>query len=102
MVIQLMLAGSSLKNSVQCRWFASLREMALAKGPRHIYEPLFDEKKRCPDYGMVHIRLQGYDYVPLEKYQSYVHKIAKRFEFNVKERFVLVCYFYAVRSISLF
>ncbi|VDD94604.1 unnamed protein product [Enterobius vermicularis] len=53
--------------------------------PRYLYEPKFEDKREFPEYELLNVRLQGYDYVPLEKYQSFVHKIAKRFHFTVAE-----------------
>ncbi|CAJ0586381.1 unnamed protein product, partial [Mesorhabditis spiculigera] len=37
----------------------------------------------------MNIRLQGHDFVPLEKYQAYVHKIAKKFQFPVVDSYAV-------------
>lgn len=73
----------NLKN---CCYFATLRDKAIKIEPRYLYEPKFEDKREFPEYELLNVRLQGYDYVPLEKYQSFVHKIAKRFHFTVAER----------------
>lgn len=70
------------------RHFATLREKFGPKiSAEELYEPKFEIKKEYPEYEKeLSIRLQGYDFVPLEKIQSYVHKIAKIFNFEVTER----------------
>lgn len=35
----------------------------------------------------MNVRLQGYDYTPLEKFQSYVDRMARRFGFKVVDRY---------------
>ncbi|CAJ0569464.1 unnamed protein product, partial [Mesorhabditis spiculigera] len=40
-------------------------------------------------FPVMNIRLQGHDFVPLEKYQAYVHKIAKKFQFPVVDSYAV-------------
>lgn len=69
------------------RHFATLSKLDPKISSEELYEPKFEAKKIYPEYEIeLSIRLQGYDFVPLEKYQSYVHKIAKVFKFEVTER----------------
>ncbi len=44
--------------------------------------------KIYPEYSKINLLLRGYDYVVLEKYQSFTHKMAKVFRFNVANRSV--------------
>ncbi|CAD5219851.1 unnamed protein product [Bursaphelenchus xylophilus] len=48
-----------------------------------LYEPVLIDKRQYPEFENVNIRLQGYDYGPLEKYQHFVHTMAKHFKFKV-------------------
>lgn len=77
-----------LSKLIQIRHFATLSKKYAPKiTPEELYEPKFENKKEYPEYEReLSIRLQGYDFVPLEKYQSYVHNIAKKFNFQVNER----------------
>lgn len=67
-------------------FYATLRERVKKIDPEELYEPKFENPRIYPDYPPLDIRLQAYDFVPLEKFQSYIHKIAKRFDFAVEER----------------
>lgn len=73
----------------QYRGMAALRETAKKIEPKYLYEPKFENQRKYPDYKTLNVRLQGFDYVPLEKFQSYVHKIAMRFEFKVMESYAV-------------
>lgn len=73
----------------ECRNFATIREKGKKIDPRYLYEPKFEDNRLYPDCELLNIRLQGHDYVPLENYQSFVHKIAKRFDFCVVESFAV-------------
>uniref|UniRef100_A0A915C2Y7 Ribosomal protein S10 domain-containing protein n=1 Tax=Parascaris univalens TaxID=6257 RepID=A0A915C2Y7_PARUN len=75
--------------AVQCRTLSTLRDQAIKLEPKYLYEPKFEDPRIYPEYNIVNVRLQGYDYVPLEKFQSYVHKIAKRFNFKVIESYAV-------------
>lgn len=74
-----------MKQNFRC--FASLREKVGPISSQDLYEPKFEVVRKYPEYDMLNVRLQGYDYVPLENYQSFVHKIAKRFGFTVEDRY---------------
>uniref|UniRef100_A0A1I8AQX3 Ribosomal_S10 domain-containing protein n=1 Tax=Steinernema glaseri TaxID=37863 RepID=A0A1I8AQX3_9BILA len=71
------------------RQFATLREQARKVDPRYIYEPEFKDPRIYPTLPQLNVRLQAYDYVPLELFQAYVHKIAKRFSFDVVESYAV-------------
>ena len=74
------------KNAFSICLYATLRERAKKTRPVELYEPVFENPRLYPDYELLSVRLQSYDFVPLERYQSYVHKIAKRFNFIVDKR----------------
>lgn len=50
-----------------------------------IHEPAYLEelKPKVGYYDLINVNLQGYDYVVLEKYQSYLHKTMKKLDMNV-------------------
>lgn len=50
-----------------------------------IHEPPYLEglKPKVGYYELLNLQLKGYDFVVLEKYQSYLHKTMKKMEFNV-------------------
>lgn len=73
--------------SICKRCYASLSEQVKKIDPNYLYEPKLISKRKYPDCPIINVRLQMYDFVPLEKYQSFVTKIAKRFKFNVIEKF---------------
>uniref|UniRef100_A0A914VV39 Ribosomal protein S10 domain-containing protein n=1 Tax=Plectus sambesii TaxID=2011161 RepID=A0A914VV39_9BILA len=74
--------------SCQRRSFATPNERAKNKpAPSDLYEPRIESKKIYPEYSKLNLRLRGYDYVILEKYQSFVHKMAKNFGFQVADSF---------------
>jgi len=73
----------------QLRHLASRRELVPKITPEELYEPIFESKKKYPEYECINIRLQGYDFVPLEKYQSYVHRLAVKFKFNVVDSYAV-------------
>ncbi|MFH4980534.1 hypothetical protein AB6A40_007243 [Gnathostoma spinigerum] len=79
----------TFQNSLVRREFATLREKARKIEPKYLYEPKFEDTRVYPEYEALNVRLQGYDYVPLEKFQAYVHKIAKRFNFRVIESYAV-------------
>lgn len=72
----------------QTRCFASLREKAPKISPTELYEPVFKDPRIYPEYSTINVQLRGYDFVPLEKYQAYVHRIAKKLKFEVVDRCV--------------
>ncbi|KHN83032.1 39S ribosomal protein L48, mitochondrial [Toxocara canis] len=75
--------------ATQCRSLSTLRDRAIQLEPKYLYEPKFEDPRVYPEYDLINVRLQGYDYVPLEKFQSYVHKIAKRFKFEIVESYAV-------------
>lgn len=50
-----------------------------------LHEPAYlaDLKPKIGYYSLLDVQLKGYDFVVLERYQSYLHKTMKRLEFNV-------------------
>uniref|UniRef100_A0A8R1EV07 Ribosomal_S10 domain-containing protein n=1 Tax=Caenorhabditis japonica TaxID=281687 RepID=A0A8R1EV07_CAEJA len=73
----------------QIRRFASLREMAGERSSSLLYEPEISDRKEFPEHNTINVRIQGYDFGPLEKYQSYIHKTALRFGFSVVDGYPL-------------
>ncbi|CAJ0948438.1 unnamed protein product, partial [Mesorhabditis belari] len=71
------------------RRLATLREKAGQKDPLERYEPKFEDPREYPEFPVLNVRLQGYDFVPLEKYQSFVDKIARRFNFPIVESYAV-------------
>ncbi|KAI6232726.1 39S ribosomal protein L48, mitochondrial [Aphelenchoides fujianensis] len=84
-----MLTARFFRSAVQRRAFATLREQAPRVEPIDLYEPKLKARREFPDYEVVNVRLQGHDYSPLEKFQSYVHKMAKRFDFEVVDSYAV-------------
>ncbi|GMS79907.1 hypothetical protein PENTCL1PPCAC_2082, partial [Pristionchus entomophagus] len=68
--------------------FASLREKA-GSIPASVYEPIFHDPREFPEHEHLNIRLQGYDYVPLENFQGLVHRLCTRFGFNVLDSYAV-------------
>lgn len=75
------------------RCYASLSEKAKID-PIYLYEPKIISNRKYPDCATINVRLQMYDFVPLEKFQSFVVRISKRFKFNVIQRLIFKKYFY--------
>uniref|UniRef100_A0A1I7T1C4 Ribosomal_S10 domain-containing protein n=1 Tax=Caenorhabditis tropicalis TaxID=1561998 RepID=A0A1I7T1C4_9PELO len=73
----------------QKRGFASLRETVGEHDASLLYEPKFQDKREFPEYNTINVRIQGYDFGPLEKYQAYIHKTAKRFGFSVADSYAV-------------
>lgn len=50
-----------------------------------LHEPayLIDQKPKVGYYDLLDLQLKGYDFVVLEKYQSYIHKTMKKMDFKV-------------------
>ncbi|CAL2045301.1 unnamed protein product [Caenorhabditis brenneri] len=71
------------------RGFASLRETVGECDASLLYEPKFQSSKEFPEYNTINVRIQGYDFGSLEKYQSYIHKTAKRFGFTVSDSYAV-------------
>ncbi|ETN83684.1 hypothetical protein NECAME_17379 [Necator americanus] len=72
-----------------CRTFASLREMAGPKDPNLLYEPTFPDTREYPEYDTLNVRIQGYDFTHIEKFQRYVDRMARRFKFNVLDSYAV-------------
>jgi len=83
------LAPCCSSNTILCS-YATLRERAkknrMAIG---LYEPVPENTRTYPDYALISVRLQAYDFVPLELYQAYIHTIAKRFKFIVQDSYAV-------------
>ncbi|KAH7730595.1 Protein CD4.3 [Aphelenchoides avenae] len=73
----------------QLRRYATLREKTRRIDPVELYEPKLEVKRVYPDYDSINVRMQAYDFVPLEKFQSYVHRIARRFNFKVVDSYAV-------------
>uniref|UniRef100_A0A0K0F9U5 39S ribosomal protein L48, mitochondrial (inferred by orthology to a human protein) n=1 Tax=Strongyloides venezuelensis TaxID=75913 RepID=A0A0K0F9U5_STRVS len=73
----------------QIRSFASLRDKAIKIDPKYLRQPEIKDHRKYPEYPQISIVLQGYDYVPIELFQSFVHRISKRFKFNVVESYAV-------------
>lgn len=58
-----------------------------------LHEPQYlDElKPKVGYYDLVNVQLTGYDYVVLEKYQSYLHKTMKKLKFEVTNAWATPC-----------
>ncbi|XP_058803150.1 large ribosomal subunit protein mL48 [Phymastichus coffea] len=56
-----------------------------------IYEPDYLEalKPKYPLYPPLLVRLRGYDFPILEKYQSYVHKVANLMDFDIEDSYAV-------------
>ena len=73
----------------QTRCLPTLRERARLPDPNDLYEPRFEVKRKYPDIELVNVKMQAFDYQPLEKFQSYVHWAAKHFLIDVIECYAL-------------
>ncbi|CAB3398888.1 unnamed protein product [Caenorhabditis bovis] len=83
-------ASKFSKNGLkQTRNLASLREIAGEQDASLLYEPKFVDTREFPEYNTINVRLQGYDFKILEKFQSYVHKTAKRFDFKIVDSYAV-------------
>uniref|UniRef100_A0AC35UIB0 Ribosomal_S10 domain-containing protein n=1 Tax=Rhabditophanes sp. KR3021 TaxID=114890 RepID=A0AC35UIB0_9BILA len=71
------------------RGFATLRDSALKTNPKFLRQPEIVDTREFPEYSMINVCLQGYDFTPLESFQSYVHKIAKSFNFKVVDSYAV-------------
>lgn len=71
------------------RRFASLREMAGPQDPELLYEPKFPDTREYPEYDLLNVRIQGYDFTYIEKFQGYVDRMARRFKFNVVDSYAV-------------
>uniref|UniRef100_A0AC34QST5 Ribosomal protein S10 n=1 Tax=Panagrolaimus sp. JU765 TaxID=591449 RepID=A0AC34QST5_9BILA len=80
---------SSRKVVFQIRNFATLRSKAPKINPKSLYEPEFKDPKIYPEYPVLNIRLQSYDFVPLERFQGYVDRMAKKFKFKTEESYAV-------------
>lgn len=71
-------------NSRFCRYFSKFGRLSQKKVPE-LHEPAYlaDLKPKVGYYDLLNLQLKGYDYVVLEKYQSYVHKTMRKMNFNV-------------------
>lgn len=58
-------------------------EAHLPQPIRHEPEYLEEMKPKVGYYDLLNLKLKGYDYVILEKYQSYLHKTMKKMNFKV-------------------
>ncbi|GMR58869.1 hypothetical protein PMAYCL1PPCAC_29064, partial [Pristionchus mayeri] len=83
--VQMLRRTSVVKEVVRC---ASLREKA-GSIPASVYEPVFHDPREFPEHEQLNIRLQGYDYVPLESFQGLVHRLCNRFGFNVVDSYAV-------------
>uniref|UniRef100_A0A0N4WH11 VPS37 C-terminal domain-containing protein n=2 Tax=Haemonchus TaxID=6288 RepID=A0A0N4WH11_HAEPC len=72
-----------------CRQFATLREMAGPQDAEMLYEPKFPDTREYPEYDLLNVRLQGYDFTYLEKFQAYVDRMARRFNFKVVDSYAV-------------
>jgi len=52
-------------------------------------DPRFSDSKPYPEYPLMNIRLQGYDYFPLEIFQRYVKKLTRMMGFKHIEKLAL-------------
>ncbi|CAJ0588787.1 unnamed protein product [Cylicocyclus nassatus] len=84
-----MLATGRIACRRLCRGFASLREMAGPNDPTLLYEPKFPDRREYPEYETLNVRIQGYDFTHIEKFQGYVDRMARRFKFNVIDSYAV-------------
>uniref|UniRef100_A0A7E4ZXS5 Ribosomal_S10 domain-containing protein n=1 Tax=Panagrellus redivivus TaxID=6233 RepID=A0A7E4ZXS5_PANRE len=77
------------KLATQTRSLATLRSKANQITSKELYEPIFKSDRVYPDFPVLNVRLQGYDFVPLERYQSYVHRVAKKFGFTIVDSYAV-------------
>ncbi|KRZ71365.1 Sorting nexin-6 [Trichinella papuae] len=50
---------------------------------RALYEPIFEKPFKLPSHGVVNVFISGYDFVVLEHFQSYIHKLARLMGFKI-------------------
>ncbi|KRY38555.1 Sorting nexin-6 [Trichinella spiralis] len=48
-----------------------------------LYEPIFEKPFQLPSHGVVNVVISGYDFVVLEHFQSYMHKLARLMGFKI-------------------
>ncbi|KJH45891.1 hydrolase, TatD family [Dictyocaulus viviparus] len=84
-----MIRGVSVLCRIPYNRFSTLREMVGPKDPQLLYEPKFLDTREYPEYDLLNIRIQGYDFTYLEKFQSYVDRMARRFNFKVVESYAV-------------
>ncbi|KRX50093.1 Sorting nexin-6 [Trichinella britovi] len=48
-----------------------------------LYEPIFEKPFQLPSHGVVNVVISGYDFVVLEHFQSYIHKLARLMGFRI-------------------
>ncbi|VDO89075.1 unnamed protein product [Heligmosomoides polygyrus] len=87
--LECMLAKCRPLCSTIYRRFASLREMAGPQDPELLYEPKFPDTREYPEYDLLNVRIQGYDFTYIEKFQGYVDRMARRFKFNVVDSYAV-------------
>lgn len=80
---------SHLLRRILRRCFSTLREMAGPQDPELLYEPKFPDIREYPEYDLLNVRIQGYDFTYIEKFQSYIDRMARRFNFNVVESYAV-------------
>ncbi|KAE9556653.1 hypothetical protein FO519_000059 [Halicephalobus sp. NKZ332] len=80
---------TGITRQVQLRSFASLRSRVPQIDPKKLYEPEFKDPRIYPEYPFINVRLRSYDFVPLEKFQAYVDRVARKFKFEVIESYAV-------------
>ncbi|KAL1236326.1 Large ribosomal subunit protein [Trichinella pseudospiralis] len=50
---------------------------------RALYEPIVEKPFKLPSHGAVNVFISGYDFVVLEHFQSYIHKLARLMGFKI-------------------
>ncbi|KAI6183498.1 39S ribosomal protein L48, mitochondrial [Aphelenchoides bicaudatus] len=80
-------AAKLLSNRSSVRSLASLRDNVKKIRSKELYEPIFKDVREYPEYDVLNVRLQSFDYGPLETFQAYAGKIAKRFGFKIVESY---------------
>ena len=80
---------TGIARQIQQRSFASLRSKVPQINPKQLYEPEFKDPRIYPEYPSINVRLRSFDFVPLEKFQAYVDRIAKKFKFEVVESYAV-------------
>ncbi|EPB79944.1 hydrolase, TatD family [Ancylostoma ceylanicum] len=63
--------------------------MAGPNDPELLYEPKFPDTREYPEYDTLNVRIQGYDFTHIEKFQGYVDRMARRFNFKVLESYAV-------------
>ncbi|OZC08820.1 hypothetical protein X798_04145 [Onchocerca flexuosa] len=67
----------------------SLRAKVKKINPWQLYEPPIKNQKVYPEYPLLNLQLDSMDFVPLEKFHSYVHRKARQFEFKVIDSYAI-------------